>query len=343
MKRKFSYFILLLAAWMISASAAGEEFTKKFNQSWPAAGVETLSISNKFGEVKVNNDGGSTITIEVVVTAEGSEKKAKEILDDISVSFGKEGNTATAVTKIEEGFRSNGHFSIDYTVNVPAEKNLVIRNKYGNTVLNKVTGTGNFDIAYGNLSANSLTGSSTKLELAYGKADVQSLSAAEVNIAYSKLFLGTGTSIKLDSKYSGFNVEKMEDLWINSKYDNFSIGEINKLEGAGKYTSFKIARLNKKLKLDSGYGSVKVDMIPSGFDQLEVRSSYAQVSLGIEDNAGYEVEAKCSYCEISYPQDKFKGNRIKENTSQSISGKIASGAPGKVSVVSQYGNIKLTK
>jgi hypothetical protein len=343
MKQKFNFFIILLAAWLISSSAAGEEFTKKFSQSWPAASVETLSISNKFGEVKVNNDGGSNITVDVVVTAEGSERKAKEILDDISVTFGKEGNTATAMTKIEEGFRSNGNFSIDYTVNVPAEKNLVIRNKYGNTVINKVTGTGNFDIAYGNLTANSLTGSSTKLDLSYGKADIQTMSGAEVIVSYSKLFLGSGTSLKLDSKYSGFNAEKLEDLWVSSKYDSFSIGEINMLEGTSKYTNYKIARLNKKLKLETGYGTVRVEQIPAGFDLLEVHSSYGQVSLGIDDNAGYEMDASCSYCEISYPKDKFKGNRITENTSQSVSGKIASGSPGKVIVVSKYGNIKLAK
>jgi hypothetical protein len=343
MKQKFNFFIILLAAWLISSSAAGEEFTKKFNQSWPAAGVETLSISNKFGEVKVNNDGVSTITVEVVVTAEGSERKAKEILDEISVSFGKDGNTATAVTKIAEGFRTNGSFSIDYTVNIPAEKNLVIQNKYGNTVLNKVTGTANLEIAYGNLTANSLTGSSTKLDLSYGKADVQAMSKAEVMVAYSKLFLGSGTTLKLDSKYSGFNAEKLEDLWVSSKYDSFSIGEINLLEGTSKYTNYKIAHLNKKLKLETGYGTVRVEQIPAGFELLDVRSSYGQISLGIDENAGYEIDAKCDYCDISYPKDKFKGNRISENTSQSVSGKVASGSPGRINVVSRYGNIKLTK
>jgi hypothetical protein len=343
MKRKFNFLFILLAACLVSSYAAGEEFTKKYSQSWPSAGVETLSISNKFGEVKINNSGGATIIVDVVVTAEGSEREAREILDDISVSFSKEGITASAITNIKEGFRSGGHFSIDYTVNVPSEKNLIIRNKYGNVVIDKVTGTGNFNIAYGNLNANSLTGSSVKLDLAYGKADVQTISKAEVLIAYSKMFLGSGTSLKLDSKYSGFNAEKLEDVWVNSKYDSFSIGEINKLEGTSKYTNYKIARLNKMLKIESGYGTVKVDQIPSGFELLEVHSSYGQISLGIEDNAGYEIDASCSYCDISYPKDKFKGNRIAENTSQSVSGKISSGSPGKVIVVSKYGNIKLIK
>ena len=200
MKQKFSMWIIFTAVWIISFSAAGEEYSKKFSQSWPASGIETLNISNKFGEVRVNNEGGTNITVEVVVSAEGSESKAQRILEDISVGFRKEGTTAYAETQIREGFKSNSRFTIDYKVNVPSDKNLVISNKYGSTVINKVTGNAELNIAYGNLTANSLTGPSTKLDLAYGNADVQSLAKAEVIIAYSKMILGTGTALKMDSK-----------------------------------------------------------------------------------------------------------------------------------------------
>jgi len=342
MKQKFSHWILFAALCLIAFAAAGEEYSKKFNQSWPAAGIETLSISNKFGEVRVNNDGGPNITIDVVVTAEGSESKARRILDDITVSFRKDGNTAYAETKIEDGFRS-GNFTINYTVNMPSEKNLKLSNKYGNAVISKLTGNGDFVIAYGNITANSLEGPSTKLNLSYGKADIQTLAKAEVLVAYSKMVLGNGTTLKMDTKYSGFTMEKLESLWLESKYDNFTIGEIDGMEGNSKYTSYKINRLNKKLKLVSGYGTIKVDQIPADFDLLEVRSSYAQVSLGIEEGAGYQVDASCSYCEIAYPKEKFKGNRMVENTSQRLDGKVGAGSPGRVFVESRYGNIKLIK
>jgi hypothetical protein len=343
MKQKFNTLIIFCAVCLVTLASAGEEHTRKYSQSWPAANVETLSISNKFGEVKVNNDGGNTITVDVVVTAEGSEERAERILKDISVNFSHDGKTAVAETRIADGFRSNGRFTIDYTVNVPSEKNLVIRNKYGNVFVNKMTGNTNIEIAYGNLTANSLTGPFTHLDVAYGKADVQSMAKAEVDISYSKFFLNSGTALKLESKYSGLNADKLEDLQVESKYDSFSLGEINNLEGNSKYTNYKIARLNKKLKIESGYGTIKIDQIPAGFEWLEVHSSYAQVSLGIAEDAGYQLDAGCDYCDISYPHDKFKGNRMVENNKQNLKGKIASGSPGVVTVVSRYGNIRLTK
>jgi hypothetical protein len=343
MKLRFNTLLWVVLLCGVSLVASGEEYTKKFSQSWPATSIETLKISNRFGEVKVNNDGGGTITVDVVVTVEGSASKAKSILDDVNVTFGKEGSTASAETKINDGFKSNGRFTIDYTVNIPSEKNLDISNKYGNVVVNKLTGKGDFKVAYGDMTANALTGPITNLDLAYGKADIQTMGKAEIEIAYFKLILGTATNLNVVSKYSGFNSDKMENLRLDSKYDNFNLGEISNLEGSSRFTSYKIGKLLNRLKLESGYGSVKVDYIPAGFEMVDVKSSYAQVSLGIDDNAGYQVDAKCDYCDITYPKDKFKGNRSEENTSQSLNGKVGSGTPGTVRVVSSYGNIRLGK
>ncbi len=343
MKRKFNLLVFFFAAVIAFGQVKAQENTRRFNKSWPVKEVETLSITNKFGEVKVNDTGGDAVTVDVVVTVEGSENRAKNILDDITVSFDKSGGMVSAETHMDSGFKSGGRFTINYTVNVPSDKNLVIHNKFGNTIVNKLTGKGQFDIAYGDLTANQIAGSSTQLSVAYGKADIDALADATVSLAYSKMYLGTGTKIELDSKYSNVSVDKLNGVHLESKYDSFNFGELNDLEGESKFTNYKIGLLGKRLKLDSAYGTVKVEQIPAGFTSLEVTSSYAQVSLGIDESASYQVYATCDYCDITYPRDEFKGNRMSENTRQTIDGKVASGTPGTVKVTSRYGNIKLTK
>ncbi len=343
MKQKFNLIVILLTVLTLSLYAKGEENSRKFSKSWPVGSVETLRINNKFGEVKINNGGGNSVTVEVVVTAEGSANQINKILDEIAVEFGSEGSTATAETHIEEGKRSGSKFSVDYTVNIPPQKNLDITNKFGNVVVSQLTGKGKFDIAFGNLTAAGLHGPETRLEVAYGKADIQSMSKAVVNLAFSKMVLVSGTDIDLDSKNSSVNADKLNELQLDSKFDSFDFGEINSMGGSSKFTNYKIEKLNKRLNLQSAYGTVKVESIPAGFENLEVNSSYAQISLGIDETAGYEVNARCDFCDIDYPKDKFKGNRMQENTSQQVQGKVSSGIPGKVVVTSKYGNIRLTK
>jgi hypothetical protein len=187
---------LLLTGFLIAGSTArAEEKTKNYSESWPVNSVQTLEINNRFGEVKVTDKGGSNVTVDVVVTVEAaSESKAKELLDLINVSFSKTGNTATAETYISKSFSSRRHFSIDYEVNIPSDKNLNITNKYGNTFVNILNANGTFDIQYGNITINELNtpeSGSAELNLAYGKSDIQNAKDMNVTVKYSNMNFGT--------------------------------------------------------------------------------------------------------------------------------------------------------
>jgi hypothetical protein len=346
MKKKFRTMFLLLTAIVISVAVTAQESTRRFSKSWPAGDVETLEIINKFGQVKISDNGSNQVTVEVTVTAEGSESRAKAILDDITVSFGMLGKKATAETRMATNFKSRNNFSIDYAVTIPASKNLNVSNKFGNVVLQNLTGSGYFDIGYGNLTAGRLEGSGPdglKLKLEYGKADVEYMKEPRISLGYAKLFLKSSERIFLESKYSTVDADRIAYIRIDSKYDTFNFGSVSELEGDSKFTNYRIGIVEKRLRLISGYGTVRVEHIPADFERIEINNSYAQISLGIDPQAEYQVRATCDYCTVDYPKSGFTGNRMSENTKQTIDGKIAGGTKGQVSIISKYGNIKLVK
>jgi len=204
MKTTFKITALLILVIIMGAgkTVIGEEKTKKYHESWPASGIENVRISNKFGEVKFINDGSTEITIDVKVTVEGSnEKKVTDLIEKINVSFNKSGNTVKAETSIENNYNFNGKFSIDYIINVPSDRNLWVSNKYGNVVVNLLTGTGEFDVQYGNITAVSLKGASTRLKLAYGKGNINATGNMETEISYSNISIGETGNLMLNSKY----------------------------------------------------------------------------------------------------------------------------------------------
>jgi cytoskeletal protein CcmA (bactofilin family) len=343
MKTMFKITTLLILVIVIGSGKPGLaiEKTKRFSEKWPAASIETLKVINKFGEVKFVNEGGSDITVEVKVTVESpNERKADEMLDRINVTFSKSGTTAKAETEMSSNYNFNGKFSIDYVVNIPSDKNLDVSNKYGNVVVNRLTGNGDFDVQYGNISAVSLTGKITVLNLAYGKGNINETGDLTTDISYSNITIGSTGNLKLNSKYSGIDLDKAAAINTDSRYDKFNFGEIISLTADTKYTQIKIGKLTKSLLINSGYGGVRVDKIAPDFESINVTNSYGQVALGLS-NLNYMVDAECSYCGISYPQEKFKGNRMKENTSIRIQGNIGTAEGGKVMVKSRYGEIKL--
>lgn len=337
---KLAPIIVLMVIIMAGKSVSAIEKTKKFNESWPASGIENLQISNKFGEVKFKNDNNTNITINVVVTVESSsENKADDLLEKIQVKFEKSGTTVKAETIFESNFKGNNRFSIDYVINVPCEKNLDVTNKYGNVVVNQLMGNGKFDIQYGNITAVGLNGTDTKMFLAYGKGKIDQSGNIAMEIKYSNVTMGQTGNMKLNTKYSTLDVEKAKLVQAESGYDKFNFGEVISLNADSKYSHVLIGRLQKNLRIGTGYGGIKVENIDPGFESININNSYGQVSLGLS-SVNYHIDAKCQYCGISYPTDRFKGNRIKENTSFEINGKVGTGG-GTVKIESRYGEIKL--
>lgn len=342
--KAFKNFTAMLMIGLLSVGTVlAEEKTKEFHASWLTGDVTTLEISNRFGEVRINNEGGDSVVVHVTVTVDAAnEKKADDLLDKIEIEFNKSGGTAKAETEIANNFKSQRKFSIDYVVNIPSDKNLKISNKYGNTVVGRLTGNGDFSCKYGDFTAYELKtpeSGSLSLDLAYGSGNIGEASSMKVNVAYSPLSIEEVTNLKVDSKYSDISVEEVGDVEIESKYDKFKFEEASSVSATTKYTHIKIGELDKSFKVESGYGSIKIEEVAADFDFINISNSYGQISIGLDD-LEYEVDASCDYCGISYPEDNFTGDRIKENHKRVIKGKIGNGG-GKVTVKSRYGEIKL--
>ena len=345
MKTKFKLLTLsIIALFMAGNIASAEEKTKEYNERWPVAEINSLEINNRFGEVKVVNEGGSEVTIDVEITVEaGNESAADKLLEMIEVTFSKSGSTLKAETSIDNGFKSQKKFSIDYKINIPPDKNLKISNQYGNTLVNKLNANGSFDIKYGSFSANDLQKPETgtmKLNLAYGNASIDGANDLDVDVSYSPVSIDYVKNLNMESKYSQISIDEVGTIIANSKYDQFSIDQIETLTCETKYSHINIDELTKSLKVEAGYGSVKVDEVASDFETISVTNSYGQISLGL-NNASYSVDATCEYCGISYPEENFKGNKMKDNNTREINGKVGAGNGGSVMIKSRYGDIKL--
>lgn len=344
MKSKFSLTIALLLLGFIFSEAYGAEYTKQFRKGWTKSSVSALKVSNKFGEVKINDLGGDSVTIQVVITVENdSESKAKELIDKIHIDIQKTGNQVSAETTMDNNFQSKKSFSIDYLVNIPKDKELNITNRYGNVLVNELDAKGFFEVNYGSLTAGKIKapgGTPVKIIVTYGRADLETINEADMEIKYSKLYANEIDHLLLDTKYSTVNLQKSGNLTLDSKYDGFEIGEIGQMKSVSRYTNYKIGLLTGSLDLDTGYGSVRINKVDSKFDKIQILNSYGGISLGMNE-LNYKVKADCDYCDVNYPQNRYKGNRFQENHRFIIEGAVGLGG-GIVNITSKYGGIKLT-
>jgi hypothetical protein len=345
MKSKFNLTIALVVLTTMFVSAAKGDFTKNIRKAYAKSTITSLKVVNKFGEVKINDLGGDSVTIKVVITIDNPwGNKAKELMDMIKINIEKNGGILTAETELDNDFKSKQSFTIDYLINIPKDRDLDINNRYGNVIVNVLEAKGTFNVSYGNLTTGKLkvpSGSPANISLSYGKADIETINDANMEFKYSKLYGGEISHLVLDSKYSSVNLTKIKNLTLDSKYDEINIDEIDNLKSVSKYTNYKIGLLIENLDLDTGYGSVKINKVDSKFNKIRIVNSYGGINIGLND-LNYKLSAECSYCDVKYPSDRYKGNKIKDNQNFSLDGNVGIGG-GSVSITSRYGGVKLTE
>ena len=146
----------------------------------------------------------------------------------ITVKFTETGGNLTAETVFNDEFSSinwkggTNTFSINYNIKMPAYINLDVTNKYGNTVIDEVSGLTNLTVKYGDLTVHKLTRGNVKplnsLDVAYGKASVDELGWAEINARYCGQFsIDRATALLVDSRYSKISVGEVSSLVADSQ------------------------------------------------------------------------------------------------------------------------------
>ena len=340
----------LLAILFIAFSSivnAQDKYEKKFHEEYDVKKETTFEISNKFGDIKIENTTTNKITIdaEIIVKAR-SKEKADKILNKISVNISKTGNTVKAKTVIDNISTNNASFEINYTIIMPIYVNTNLINKYGNVTINELHGKNTLAVKYGSLNVNKILDSNEKplssIELGYcERSRINEFNWGKIAIKYSKLEIGTGKALAISSKYSKLKIGSFSSVVAEAGYDDYEIESVVNLIMTAKYSNVDIEQLTKKLKIENKYGNISVKKIPDGFEDIDVVSKYAQIDLGIAPGANYKLKAKTSYADIKYNDLKIT-QRIKEDFGTELSGYSGNGtAKATVKVVSDYGEVDL--
>ena len=342
MKLKFKMLILVFG--MLSLSVQAEEYTRTEHSAYIKSQIQALDITNKFGTITLNDFGGDSVVVDVVITVENTnEKKAEYLLNQIEINMRRVGNVLNLETEINDDFKTKRNFSIDYTINIPADRDLKVANKFGDVVLNNLNANGTFNIDYGNISAGNLLAPENRqiqMEVSYGKADIESVNHLQTDVKYSKMFIGQSQTIDAELKYSGLNIQEVDELTLESKYDGINIKKINTLKSNSKYTNYDIEKLGQTLILDTEYGAVRVNNVAPEFKSIDITNSYGGIEIGL-NNLDYYIDASCDYCDIKYPDNKFVGNREKKDHSLYLRGNVGAESNRRVLLKSRYGGIKL--
>jgi hypothetical protein len=332
-------FILLLVPLVASAIDPDPktlvERRRNIVKVFEVKGPDLLSVDNQFGQVKINLWGKKEIRVEIVITANApSDERAGDYLNAVVIDEKRVKNQIALTTNIDKSrFGHNlwnnrkgekNFIQIDYTVYMPKENALIVRNKFGDTEIPTFQAPLTVNTQNGMFFANHLENIETNIDVKYGKVKIGKMDGG-----------------RLDCQYSNLQLDLAKKIMLKNKSGELSIGDIINLDADIDYSGAQIGVMRGTGKIKLNYsGNFRINELTNSSENVEIQAAYSSVILPAEAN---QFNVTVTDGSFTYPTDvnfSMQPPRSYQKVKK-YQGKVGTGSGTKITVTALYGDVKL--
>jgi hypothetical protein len=310
----------------------------------PDAGI---SIKNSYGNVFVTTWDEDKIELIINIKVSGdNEKWVEKRIEDIDVSIEALKTMVTAETILTKSLYTfngkNNSFEINYTVKIPKNGSVKIKNNYGSIITTDLYASTNLSCEYGKITLGKLNGNSNTISFDYcQKSSIEYVKNASISADYSGFTLAEFGKVNLKADYTDCSLGIGNELKYDCNYAKLNLGNISTIEGSGDYLNIRLKQLSNTLKIATDYSKITVDKIEAKANSVTIDSEYTAVELGFDADFAFNFDVNLRYANFKYDND-FEFNSKQEKTfSKSYQGYYKKSGVNKVTIQSDYGNVTM--
>jgi hypothetical protein len=301
--------VLLLCGQQVSDS-------RTLMKSFRAGNDAILEVTNKYGDIHVSHSRGDSITVRVEITASSNTgSKLDAMMSDVKVSLSMTNETVRAETSFEKGitplFESlkgltknlinfDSRLKIDYYVECPPRTALRITNSYGDVYIGDETRELALKLSNGTLDAAAVHNAQL-MELTFCKANVRSIDEGKLTLSFSELRSRETGKIKLASVSSKVWIDRCGNLDLDSKRDDLNFGIAGQITGVSYFSDIIANEVYGEINMSAKYGNLSFENIDPSFTMIDIRSSYTDIDLAMDEKATYSIEISHTNAFVSLP------------------------------------------
>jgi DUF4097 and DUF4098 domain-containing protein YvlB len=172
--------IIVMVGCLSALPAAGRTFgqstsTKEFQKTLTLEANQTVSLTNKFGDVRIHGEGGRDVRITATIRVQAhSQAEADRYAGEVRIDVAQDSQgikIQTVYPSDDSKFfavRIGGpSYSVDYDITVPVDAKLWMKNNFGNVEVQGVQGWADLENGHGQLRFRD--GGGTKLINSFGE------------------------------------------------------------------------------------------------------------------------------------------------------------------------------
>lgn len=308
--------------------ASAQDNKCNFRKSFPAQKSTFINITNKYGEIKITNDGRDSIKVCATITIKQNDPELSEkSISLIKTEMNKDADTVYIKTTFDSKFFTSGYnrgrsgFSVDYAITVPTGTNLRINNSFGDVYLDACAGYVDAKVSHGNFNALRLTRGNVKpvnsVYTDFGIMNIGEANWVTVTVRNSPLArIDSARAVVFSSQFSKIETGNVNSLVCDSKSDSYNIESVKNLVIESIYTSFNLSKLSGQMIADTRYGSFDVSRILGESTMIDIKSYRTPLNLRIDKAASFrtDIAASGTPVELSLEENKLLHSTKTNNT-----------------------------
>ncbi|MDX1461523.1 MAG: hypothetical protein R3359_00585 [Marinirhabdus sp.] len=361
MKHFYNYVLLFLFVPGIALATNGK-FTGKHTKEKKIHNESTvnanagLEVDNSYGNIDIVTWTENRVVIDVLIKTNGNnEDKVAARLDEITVEFTANGSKVTAETLFgkKDGKwnswwgKGNNNVSVEvnYIIKMPVTNTVDLDNNYGAISIDKLEGNARISCDYGQLLLGELMADNNLLNFDYTKnSTISYMKSGKINADYSGYRLDRAESLEVSADYTDSNIGSVTDLNYNNDYGKIKVDKAANVMGKGDYIDHTFGSVTRSLNIKTDYGATQVDRLEATCQTVNIKSEYARVNLGLANGANFDFIAKLNYANLKGKELLNLTKTHEENSDKMYEGYVGSkGSGNTINIMSNYGNITLTK
>lgn len=351
MKKHYNLLILFILIPLLGFSNDDNYISKQksIKKTYIVNSNAGIDITNKYGNITVSTWDEDKIDLDITIKVTGgNENWVNEKLNSIDVDITALKSLVTAVTNIgSSSFKSKGSsnsFEINYVIKIPRNGSVKLENRYGNITTLNLESTTDISCKYGKINLGRLNGSNNNIHIEYCQnSNIDYIKNSNIEARYSNLKINESGNINLDANYSDLTVGDSQNIKYDCNYGTFKFQKVNSFAGSGNYLTILISELSSNLTSDITYSKLSVGTINDKAGNVNINSSYSDVSLGYNPNYSFDFDIATRYGSIKTADDLEISVSESKSSTKNISGYHKRKGQNKVQISSTYGNVSLIK
>lgn len=346
---KLLYALLLLPILVFGNEIDLGKYTKQkeIRKAYIVNSDAGISVKNSYGNVYVTTWEEDKIELSIVIKVSGdNEKWVLKKIEEIDVEIEALKSMVSAETIFGSSLKGNNSknnsFEINYTVKIPKNGTVKIKNNYGSIITTDLFSNTNMSCDYGKITLGRLNGNSNQISFDYcTKSSIEYIKTGTISADYSGFTLKEFGSLTLNSDYTDCNLGNGTNLKYSSNYAKLNAGNITNLEGDGDYLNIKVNQISNALQINTEYSKIVVAEIDEKAKAISINAEYTAIELAYHPNFAFNFDINLRYANLKYNGEFEFNSKQEKSFSKIYQGYYKKSGVNKVSIQSDYGNVSL--